>query len=179
MKRFGLSVFTLGILLMSGEPALAQRSVHLGLAGGAAIPVGKLDSTYATGPTGLVTLAFGSQDTPIGLRLDYQYAGFNGRTVRGSVTPDMHMSAITANLVVAFRVGYAKPYIMGGGGLYPFRATGATKSENDWGANGGVGVAFPLPYTTIGGFIEARYHDVNRTDTNSYHFVPITLGIMF
>jgi len=179
MKRLGLSAFTLGMLLVAAEPAAAQRSVHLGLAGGAAIPVGKLDSTYSTGPSGLVTLAFGSQDTPIGLRLDYQYAGFNGKTVGGAVIPDMHMSAVTANLVVAFRVGYAKPYIMGGGGLYPFRAAGATKSENDWGANGGVGVGFPLPYTTIGGFIEARYHDVNRSNTSSYHFVPITLGIMF
>jgi hypothetical protein len=179
MRRVVLSVFGLGVLLVPAGAAIAQRSVHLGLAGGAAIPVGRLDSTYKAGPSGLVTLAFGSEDAPIGLRLDYQYAGFNGKTIGGVAVPDIHISAVNANLVVAFRVGYAKPYIMGGGGLYPFRAAGATKSENDWGANGGVGVAFPLPYTGIGGFIEARYHDVNRSGTDSYHFVPITLGIMF
>lgn len=160
-------------------PAAAQQSIHLGVGGGAAFPVGKLDSTYSAGPSGLVTVAMGPQDTQIGLRLDYQYAGFNGKTIGGARTPHMHISSVAANVVMTFRVGYAKPYIIGGGGLYALRSPGTAKRENDWGANGGVGVGFALPYTTIGGFIEARYHAVNRPNASSYHFIPITFGILF
>ncbi|HEY5086392.1 MAG TPA: hypothetical protein VII66_03450 [Gemmatimonadaceae bacterium] len=163
----------------SATSVAAQQSIHLGVAGGAVFPVGKLDSTYSAGRSGLVTLAIGPQDTPIGLRLDYQYDEFNGKTIGGATVPGMHISSVTANLVLAFRVGYVKPYIIGGGGLYPFRAFGETKRENDWGANGGVGLGFPIPYTTIGAFIEARYHDVNRSNTSSYHFIPVTFGILF
>lgn len=178
MKQLALAItIILGTSLAS--PAAAQRSIHLGLAGGAAIPVGELDSAYATGASGLATLSMGPQESPIGLRFDYQYAAFNGKTVGGSNVPDIHINSLTANMVVAFRVGYAKPYLIGGAGWYPLRLPGAAKRENDFGVNGGAGVAFPLPYTGIGAFVEARYHDVNRSDTSPYHYIPVTVGVMF
>jgi hypothetical protein len=178
MKAIALAIaVTVGAGLAS--PAAAQRSYSLGVAGGAAFPVGKLDDSYTAGASGLLTLSLGSQDAPMGLRLDYQYDGFKGRTVGGTAVPDIHVNSVTANLVVPFRVGYAKPYLIGGGGFYPLRLPGATHRENDWGANGGAGVGFPLPYTTLGAFIEVRYHAVNRPDTSPYHFVPVTFGIMF
>lgn len=178
MKCAALTIaITIG---MSMAPSAgAQRSIHLGLAGGAAIPVGELDSSYSAGATGLATLAIGPQESPLGLRIDYQYAGFNGKTVAGANVPDAHISSLTGNLVMAFRVGYAKPYLIGGAGWYPVRFPGAAKRENDFGVNGGAGVAFPLPYTGIGAFIEARYHDVNRSDTSPYHYIPVTFGVMF
>lgn len=160
-------------------PLAAQQSIHLGVAGGVALPVGKLDSTYTHGPSGLITLSFGSQDTPLGLRLDYQYDGFKGRTIGSTSYGNIHVNSVTANAVVPFRVGYAKPYLIAGGGLYPLRLPGAAKRENDWGANGGAGIGFPLPYTGVGAFIEVRYHAVNRPNTSSYHFIPVTLGILF
>jgi hypothetical protein len=178
MKPFIPAIAMTLAAVMAGT-AGAQRSTQLGIAGGAVFPVGKTDSTYSSGPSGLVTVSFGSQDAAIGLRLDYQYDGFNGKTVGGTTVPDIHINSLTANIVIPFRVGYAKPYIIGGAGLYPIRLPGATKRENDWGANGGAGIGFPLPYTTIGGFIEARYHSVNRSGTSSYHFIPVTLGVMF
>ncbi len=172
----------LGIVALIGaglaQPAFAQQSLHLGVGGGAAIPVGKLDSTLTTGPGGLIYLAIGPEDAPMGLRLDYQYAGFNGKTIAGLATPDAHISSVTANLVVPFRVGEVKPYIIGGAGWYPVRLPGDIKRTNDWGYNAGAGIGFPLPFTGVGAFLEVRYHDVNRSNASSYHFVPLTFGIM-
>ena len=177
MKRLALAIAILGTGLAS--PVLAQQSIHLGVAGGAVFPVGKLDSTYASGRSGLITLSFGPQDAPLGLRLDYQYDGFNGKTIGGSTVPNIHVNSLTANIVAPFRVGYAKPYVIGGARMYPLRLPGSTKRESDWGANGGAGIGFPLPYTALGAFLEVRYHAINRSNTSSYHFVPITLGILF
>lgn len=160
-------------------PAAAQRSIHIGAAGGVVFPVGKLDNSYTAGPSGLLTLAMGPQDAPMGLRLDYQYDGFKGRTIGGSRVSDIHVNSVTANLVMPFRVGYAKPYFIAGGGYYPLRLPGATQRERDWGANGGAGIGFQLPYTELGAFVEVRYHAVNRPDTSPYHFVPVTFGVLF
>lgn len=163
----------------AASSAKAQRSYHIGAAGGAVIPVGILSDSYNSGVSGLLTLAMGSQDAPMGLRLDYQYDGFKGKTINGTTIPDIHVNSITANLVVPFRVGYVKPYIIGGGGLYPLRLPGVAKRENDWGANAGAGIGFQLPYTPLAAFLEVRYHAVNRSNTSPYHFVPVTFGIMF
>ncbi len=181
MKILSLAIaaITTTIGLGFASQASAQRSVHIGVAGGAVFPVGKLDSTYQSGSSGLLSLVFGSEDTPIGLRLDYQYDGFKGKTISGIRKADFHVNSVTANLVVPFGVGYAKPYIIGGFGLYPMLLPGATKRENDFGENGGAGIGFLLPYTNLAAFLEARYHSVNRANASSYHFVPITLGILF
>lgn len=159
-------------------PAGAQM-IHLGVAGGGVFPVGKLDSLFTSGRSGLITMSIGSQDAGLGLRFDFQYDGFRGKATGSARIPDMHINSTTANVVVPFRVGYAKPYIIGGFGMYPLRLPGATKRETDWGGNIGAGIGFPIPGTTIGGFVEARYHDVNRSNTSPYHFVPVTLGLMF
>lgn len=178
MKRMAFAVMAVLGTALAG-PAHAQRSIHLGVAGGVVLPVGKLDNSFTGGPTGLVTLSMGPQDAPMGLRLDYEYSEFKGQTIDGSKTPDMHLNSATANLIVPFRVGYAKPYLIGGAGFYPLRLPGSSKRENDFGANGGAGVSFGLPYTSIGAFLEVRYHAINRANTSSYHFVPITFGLIF
>lgn len=171
----------IGLMVGAGlaVPAAAQQSIHLGVAGGAAFPVGKLDSTYTSGPSGLVTLVYAPPDAPLGLRLDYQYDGFRGKTIGGATVPDIHVNSVTANLVIPFRVAYVKPYVIIGGGLYPLRLPGSTTRENDWGANGGAGLSFGLPFTSAGAFVEVRYHAITRPNTAAYHFIPITLGILF
>jgi hypothetical protein len=178
MKCIALAI---AVTVMAGlaEPAAGQRSYHVGVAGGAVFPVGILSSSYSTGPSGLLTLAMGPQDAPLGLRLDYQYDGFKGKTVDGVKIQDIHVNSVTANLVVPFRVGYAKPYIIGGAGFYPLLLPGETKRESDWGANGGAGIGFELPYSSLSAFVEVRYHAVNRSRTSPYHFIPVTFGVLF
>ena len=168
-------------ILLSGlaSPVGAQQLIHLGVAGGGVFPVGKLDSTFTSGRSGLITVSLGPQDAAFGVRLDYQYDEFRGKTVNNAKIPDFHVNSATANVVIPFRLGYAKPYIIGGYGRYPLLIPGILKKETDWGGNIGGGIGFPIPGTTIGGFVEVRYHDVNRSNASSYHFVPVTLGVLF
>jgi len=171
------SALVAGVTMAS--PVYAQRSIHFGVAAGSSVPVGILDNAFGAGPTGLATISMGPPDAPMGLRLDYQYSGFKGKTSSGTTAGDMHINSATANLVVPFRVGYVKPYVIGGLGYYPLRLPGAAKRESDWGANGGAGISFGLPFAGTGAFLEVRYHDINRSNTQSYHFVPITFGVLF
>lgn len=161
------------------NPAQAQRSIHFGVAAGVSVPVGVLNNSFGAGATGLATISMGPQDAPMGLRLDYQYSAFKGKTSSGVTSGDMHVKSVTANLILPFRAGYAKPYVIAGFGYYPLRLPGAAKRENDWGANGGAGISFGLPFAETGAFLEVRYHDVNRANTHAYHFVPITFGVLF
>lgn len=161
-------------------PAAAQRSTHIGLGGGVALPVGAFGDTYSAGPQGLVTLVTGPAESPLGLRIDYSYNGFRGQNVSGVQYGGSHINAITGNLVLTARVASAKPYLIGGGGWYPYRDIGEAKRTNAFGVNGGVGVGFPLPLLSgIGGFVEARYHTAHAPHHTDRTFVPITLGIMF
>lgn len=182
MKQLAVAIAAMIGVALVPAAGRAQSSMHLGLGGGAAIPVGKLDGSYSAGASGLATLSMGGQESPLGLRIDYQYAGFRGKTEPAGHVPDFHINSLSANMVMVFRAGYAKPYLIAGAGWYPIRLPGATKRENDFGVNGGAGIGFPIPYTGIGGFIEARYHDVNRSSKTPYtsiHYVPITFGLTF
>ena len=178
-----MRLFVCATVLVAGaalaHPAHAQRSIHLGIAAGAVVPVGVLDNRVGAGVTGLATISMAPQDAPLGLRLDYQYSEFKGKTTSGIATGDMHINSATANIIVPFRAGYAKPYLIGGFGYYPLRLPGAAKRENDWGGNGGAGISFGLPFAETGAFLEVRYHAINRANAQTYHFVPITFGVLF
>lgn len=175
-----MKVFLLALLVsVSALPAMAQRSTHIGVGGGVAVPVGQFGNTYSPGPEGLVSLVMGPAESPFGVRLDYSYNGFHGQSVGGVQYADSHINAVTGNLVLTARVASAKPYLIGGGGWYPYHDVGDSKRTNAFGVNGGVGVGFPLPGSELGGFIEVRYHVAHASRHLDRRFVPITLGIMF
>ncbi len=171
-------VFALAIAAYAG-PVSAQRSTHIGIGGGAAVPVGKFGDSYTTGPEGLVALLLGPAESPIGLRIDYSYNAFRGQTTGGVRYSDSHVNALTGNLVVTARVASAKPYLIGGGGWYPYRDGGDSTRTNAFGVNGGAGIGFPLPLTELGAFIEVRYHATHAPHHADRRFVPITFGLMF
>lgn len=156
----------------------AAQGLQLQLGGGTAIPVGRFDSTYTSGPAGLIALTSGGPESSIGVRLDYSYSGFRGKTVNGRRYRDAHMNVVTGDLVFSLHTGpYVKPYIIAGGGWYPYREATDTKRKNDWGANVGTGVTFPIPLTRASGFIEARYHRVFGGGVQARRFVPIVAGV--
>lgn len=178
MKRFLLALTVAATAY--GMPVAAQRATHIALGGGVAVPVGKFGNDYESGPQGLVSLITGSPDSPFGLRLDYSYNSFRGDLVGGTVRyAGTHINSLTANLVITGRAGAFKPYAVGGGGWYPYREAGETTRTNAFGLNGGLGLGFPIPYSQIGGFIEARYHAAYASNHLDRRFVPITLGVMF
>jgi len=183
MKRlpYIMAVSALASILLSGH-ASAQKTYALGIGGGAAIPVGKLSNTQTTGYNGIVALALGVAELPIGVRLDGIYNSFSRKNVTSPPTNTygFRIAGILGNLIYAFPGTTAKSYIVAGGGLYntKFDIAG-TKAENHWGLNAGVGVTFGVG--PVASFLESRYHFISREPTKGgvIHFVPITLGVMF
>ena len=176
-------VFLLAILalLPLSREAIGQRTYALGVGGGAAIPVGKLSDSQKTGYNGIVALALGAPDLPIGVRIDGIYNTFGLRTVpAGSSSSDFRVIGGLFNLIFTFSGTNAKPYVIAGGGLYNTKsdAPGA-KSKNDFGFNAGLGATFAVGPFAI--FLESRYHTISRNAANGglVQFVPITVGLLF
>jgi len=181
-KIVAVSIFA--SIILSAQAA-GQKTYALGIGGGAAIPVGKLSNTQVTGFNGIIALALGAPDLPIGVRFDGIYNNFSRKKVisaQGSATNTygFRIAGIIANVVYAFPGTSVKSYIVGGGGLYNTKLDVAgSKSENHAGLNAGAGLTFGLG--PIGSFIESRYHLISREPTKGgvIHFVPITFGLMF
>jgi hypothetical protein len=183
MKRFPhiMAVAALASIVLSGQ-ASGQKTYALGIGGGAAIPVGKLSNTQTTGFNGIVTVALGVAELPIGVRFDGIYNNFSRKNITSPPTNTygFRIAGLLGNLIYAFSGTTAKSYIVAGGGLYntKFDIAG-TKAENHWGLNAGAGVTFAVG--PVASFLESRYHFVSREPTKGgvIHFVPITLGVMF
>lgn len=183
MKRLlhVVAVSAIASIVLSGQ-ASGQKTYALGIGGGAAIPVGKLSDTQTTGFNGIVALALGVAELPIGVRFDAIYNNFSRKTVTSPPTRTygFRIAGVLGNLIYAFPGTTAKSYIVAGGGLYNTKfAIAGTKSENHWGLNAGVGVTFAVG--PAASFLESRYHFISREPTKGgvIHFVPITLGVMF
>jgi hypothetical protein len=186
MKRLNRPLLLL-FLAISGfsQPALAQKSYAVGFGGGGSIPVGRLKDAQNSGFNGLVSLALGVAELPIGIRIDGIYNRFPGsgassRTTGPANTSSFRVTGVLGNLIFAFPGTTTKAYVITGGGFYYTKldAVGA-ESERDAGLNAGAGFTFGLG--PIASFVEARYHFIRRPPAKGgvIHFVPITLGIMF
>lgn len=174
------------VVLSALMPALAsgQKGYAIGIGGGATIPVGKLGDAQNTGYSALVSLALGSPDFPIGVRIDGIYNNLTHPTttpVAGAPTPgDLRVAGALLDLVYAFPGTYAKPYLLAGAGWYGSKVdTTGAKAQNNIGFNGGLGITFG--FGPAAAFLEARYHSVSRTVAKGgvFQFVPITFGLMF
>lgn len=162
--------------------ALGQKTYALGIGGGAAIPVGKLSDAQNTGYSGIVALALGAAELPIGVRFDGIYTNFRSRTAPVGSPPfsDLRIIGALANLIFAFPGTSAKPYLFVGGGLYNAKSdVSGAKSENNLGFSAGLGATFGVGPFAI--FSESRYHTISRKAASGgvMQFVPITVGLMF
>lgn len=177
MRRIWIGLAVAGISLTGAQlSAQAPKPVSIGIAGGAAIPLGDLADLYNTGYNGTVSLGLSSFGSPIGLRFEGMYNKVLGRDDAGN-PPDARIIAGTANLVYALPGVGIRPYLIGGAGYYGLKPdVDNIESENKLGLNGGIGAMFPL--SGFNTFIEARLHHV-FTDVSSTQFVPVTFGILF
>ena len=176
-----LAVLALASIVYS-NPASGQKTYALGIGGGATIPVGKLSITQTSGFNGILALALGVADLPIGVRLDGIYNSFSGKSITSPPSPTygFRVAGILGNLIYAFPGTTAKTYVVTGGGWYNTKFDSAgTKAENHWGLNAGVGITFAVG--PVASFLESRYHFISREPAKGgvMHFVPITLGVMF
>jgi hypothetical protein len=146
--------------------------------------VGKLRNVQNTGYSALVSLALGSPDLPIGVRIDGIYNSLThaaaSTTPAAAAAGDLRVAGALFNLVYAFPGTYAKPYVLAGAGWYGSKVdTTGAKAQNSIGYNGGVGITFG--FGPAAAFLEARYHSISRTVAKGgvFQFVPITFGLMF
>lgn len=184
MKRhFRVGLVALLALLPISQVAMGQRTYALGLGGGASIPVGKLSDAQNTGYHGMVVLAVGSAELPIGVRLDGIYnnlANNNLPAGSGAASADLRIAGGLLNLVFTFPGTTAKPYLIAGGGLYSTKSdVPGAKAKNDFGFNAGLGTTFG--FGPFAAFLESRYHTISRdaADGGVVQFVPITVGLLF
>jgi hypothetical protein len=181
MKRI-IQPLAIAFLALLGvtESARGQKTYALGVGGGAAIPVGKLSDSQKTGANGMVVLALGASDLPIGVRFDGVYNSFSRNDKAPVSSYTFRAAGLLGNLIYAFPGTNAKTYLIAGAGLYNIKLDVAgSKSENHGGLNAGAGVTFGVG--PIAAFIESRYHFISRAPDKGgvIHFVPITFGILF
>lgn len=177
MRRIWIGLVVAGVSLAGAQlSAQSPKPLTVGIAGGAAIPLGDLADLYNTGYNGTVSLGLSSLGTPLGLRFEGMYNKVLGRDDVGN-PPDARIVAGTANLVYGLPGVGIRPYLIGGAGYYGLKPdVDNIKSENKLGLNGGIGAMFPL--SGFNTFVEARLHHV-FTDVSSTQFVPVTFGILF
>ncbi|MFN2635536.1 MAG: hypothetical protein ABR585_00710 [Gemmatimonadaceae bacterium] len=186
MKR--ILLWFSALLLLSGvvpRPAEAQKSYALGIAGGAAMPVGRLTDTQNTGWNGMIALAIGVPELPIGLRFDGIFNRLPRRDIAlpqsgSAALSNLRINGAIGNLIYAFSGTSAKPYLIAGAGWYSTKQDLAgAAATNSIGFNVGLGSTFGIgPLAT---FIESRYHSISRSAAKGgvIQFVPVTLGLMF
>jgi Outer membrane protein beta-barrel domain len=178
MKKIWMGFAAAAVMLTGVElSAQSSKSVSLGIAAGAAIPVSDFSDAYSTGYNGTVALGLSSVGSPLGLRFEGAYNKFIGRNDIGLNQPDSRIIAGTANLIYSLPGVGIRPYLIGGGGYYSLKVDRPNaQSVNKFGINGGIGAMFPL--SGFNTYLEARVHDV-FTDVSSTIFVPVTFGILF
>jgi hypothetical protein len=182
MRKIWIGLTSAAVLLTGVQlSAQSMKPVTLGIAAGAAIPIGDFANAYNTGYNGTVGLGLSSVGSPVGLRFEGMYNKFLGRNDTGedprANQPDSRVIAGTANLVYSLPGQGIRPYLIGGGGYYSRKDDQANASSvNNFGINGGIGAMFPL--SGFNAYVEARIHDV-FTDVSSTQFIPVTFGILF
>ena len=181
VKRWYL-LATSALLVIGVAPQLfAQKTYALGIGGGVAVPAGKFADTKATGYSGAVSLAIGSGDIPVGLRIDGIYNRFSRKadatSQQTAATSGANVVGGLVDLIYAFPGTTAKAYVIAGVGYYHTKIQGS--ANNNIGFNGGVGVTFGAG--PIAMFFETRYHSISRNAAEGgvVQFVPVTIGLLF
>jgi Outer membrane protein beta-barrel domain len=170
-------------LALGAQVAQAQAGLSLGLGAGAVVPTGDMGVVHSTGWTGQASLRLKPAVSPIGFQVDAGYT----RLGLDSDLVDGHTSALsgTANAVFAFpSAAVARPYLIGGLGVYNMKATvdDASGSATKVGANAGAG--FDLKLGSAALFAEGRFHaifkgavDTESLEETTAYMIPLTVGL--
>jgi|SRR5882724_3777242 opacity protein-like surface antigen len=170
---------------VSASAAQAQTGVSLGLGGGAAVPTGSLADGAKTGWSSEVVARVKPGASPVGLQLDGFYNRFG---LEGGIDGNSRMIGGTANAVLAFPIpGHARPYLIGGVGVYNGKTTitgqPASDSQTKFGANAGAGLDVGIGKSAAL-FAEGRFHaifkgavDQTTLQDETAYMVPVTLGL--
>lgn len=172
------SRFALFALVLLPASIGAQSRTALAIAAGPSIPLGTLRDTQSTGTNVNVGLIRGSDDSPLGLRLDFSYDKLKGKSVRGVTQPERRIAAGTLNLLFSFSGYSIKPYVLaGGGGFKTTMKPAGADSKTRLGFDFGLGVTIPLGGKAA--FIESRVNSIAQHNAKPVRYAPIAFGILF
>jgi hypothetical protein len=169
-------------LALGAQVAQAQAGLSLGLGAGAVIPTGTLADGNSMGWTGQASLRVKPAVSPVGFQLDAFYSRLGLQS--DLVTGHSRMIGGTANAVFAFpSAAVARPYLLGGVGLYNGKTTVdgiSPGSETKFGANAGAG--FDLKLGSAAVYAEGRFHAIFKgvsdgVDEKTAYMIPITVGL--
>ena len=170
MNRFGLTVAALVLSALAFAPD-ANAQARFGIAAGLAVPTGDFGDVLSSGFNVEGSVEFRPATMPFGLRGDlfYNRFGYDG--------PDGNFSGFGGALNALFQMAgiAATPYIVVGPTVTNLNDSITDESQTKIGAQGGIGVKFPLSGFTSK--IEARYGTVFADDENFNMFI-INFGIM-
>lgn len=171
-------------LALGAQVAEAQAGLSLGLGAGAVVPTGSMADVNSMGWTGQVALRVKPAVSPLGFQVD----GFYSRLgLENDLDGHSRMIGGTANAVFAFpSAAVARPYLLGGLGLYNGKTTldgvGSSDSETKFGANAGAG--FDLKLGSAALYAEGRFHaifkgavDTQTLEEKTAFMVPLTVGL--
>lgn len=176
------SVAALALGMLVSTSALHAQGAEFSLGGGVDLPLGDFNDVAKLGFHGLAGVSVVPANWPVGIQVDGNYSQFSDDT-----PADIKFQLIygTANIVYKFKSSEEsrfRPYLIGGGGVYNFKAKGSgvpsgfDNSETKFGFNAGAG--FDIKAGSAGLFVEGRFHDVFTTGTNTT-FIPLTVGVRF
>jgi hypothetical protein len=158
--------------------ATAQSRTAIAIAGGASVPIGRLGDTQISGTDFTAGLIRGSDDIPVGLRLDAAYGRLRGKSVGGITQPTKRTASGTANLVFSFSGYSLKPYVLAGVGGFKLTSTPpAPDSKIRFGFDFGFGITVPVAGKAA--FVETRMNNISQTHAKPLRYVPIVLGFLF
>jgi opacity protein-like surface antigen len=195
---FAVSVLLFG--LASIASAQGAPGFHIGISGGADIPVEDQSDVFNVGWNGTLMFVWNFGSSPFGVRLDGSY---HQLTVKDELVlfTDGKTRIIdgTFDFVIGPHIGsYVQPYILGGVGAYDMKFSGTDLTIDDvfsdsttrFGWNAGTGIAFRVGDTTQTHlFFEGRYTSIsidgNRftdsitTSGRRFTMVVVNTGVIF
>jgi hypothetical protein len=172
------------LVVTARSRSAAAQGVTVSVGGGAALPLGTLNTVTDAGAHGLAAVSIAPANLPVSIRIDGMYNHFG---LSSSVGIDGHFRVFhgTANAVYRFPAGETstiRPYLIGGLGVYNYKFIADVpehlqdEDHTDLGLNGGAGADFVVG--ALGVFAETRYHGV-FSKGNNVELLPITVGIRF
>lgn len=172
--RLGTLLLALGLLVapaLQAQQAQPTEGTRFGLGGGLLVPVGDYGASDKIGANILGIIQIPLANTDLHLR----FAGMFGTTAHEVGTGTTNLLGGTADLLyhVGDRAVAARPYVVGGMGLFNVSSGGFSSAKVAFG--GGGGLLFGLG--NMNAFVEARVMSI-RTSGSSLTFLPITLGLM-
>lgn len=179
MKRFGLALLAVALIVVAARPAMAQGSLRYGVSAGVLLPMGDYNTADKMGFVGGVGATYWLAGQPIGIRGDVSYSQSSHD---GAITGHTKIAGGMASVVYALNPASAPARILltAGLGFYNVKidAGTASGSESKIGFGGGAAVAFKLGTGSTRLVLGTRYTSVS-TSGSSTTFLPITVGLSF